>query len=60
MSLILYFMFLNVQNTDTHIFTSISKLQQLAQTEKEMLKTLGKYIQDSQDNGISVRDDVQR
>ncbi|XP_060554819.1 prolyl 4-hydroxylase subunit alpha-3-like [Ruditapes philippinarum] len=58
-SLLIYIFYFHVDFIDTHIFTSISKLQRLAQVEKEMLKSLEIYIQDSENSGNVISENVQ-
>jgi cell shape-determining protein MreC len=59
-SLLIYIFSFHVDFIDTHIFTSISKLQRLAQVEKEMLKSLEIYIQDSENSGNVISENVQK
>ncbi|XP_045211382.2 prolyl 4-hydroxylase subunit alpha-2-like isoform X2 [Mercenaria mercenaria] len=50
----------HVQFIKMNVFTSVSKLEQLARDEQEMLASLEIYIRDSETGGIEVPENVKR
>lgn len=52
------FSFINLV-LNTSLFSAISKLEQLAQREQDMLAALGTYIHDADRDNISVPESIQ-